>query len=118
MESKHSITPDYTDIWRNSLGQYHREAGPAVEYVSGTKAWYLFGQLHREDGPAIEYVNGDKLWYVNGKLHREDGPTVELANGDKEWWVNGIRYTTEKRYWFKIYDMGLITKEELFLKLL
>ena len=67
---------------------YHREDGPAIEYVNGGKEWYLNGKLHREDGPAIEYADGNKQWQLNGKFHREDGPAVERANGDKYWYLN------------------------------
>ena len=35
--------------------------------TNGTKTWTLNGNLHREDGPAVEYVSGDKVWYLNGK---------------------------------------------------
>jgi len=33
---------------------------------NGTKSWYLNDQLHREDGPAAEYASGNKEWYLNG----------------------------------------------------
>tara|TARA_R110000868_G_scaffold60676_2_gene184990 strand:+ start:6792 stop:7115 length:324 start_codon:yes stop_codon:yes gene_type:complete len=46
---------------------FHREDGPACEYISGTKAWYLNGDCHRQDGPAIEYTNGTKGWYFYNK---------------------------------------------------
>jgi len=46
-------------------------------------------KLHREDGPAVEWETGDKFWYINGKIHREDGPALERANGDKFWYLNG-----------------------------
>jgi hypothetical protein len=59
----------------------------------GNKAWCLNGKFHREDGPAIEYVNGNKCWFLNGELHREDGPAVEYVNGDKCWYLNGKYYT-------------------------
>lgn len=49
-------------------------------------------QLHREDGPAIIYVSGTKQWWQHGELHREDGPAVILANGYKFWYLDGIRY--------------------------
>jgi hypothetical protein len=49
-------------------------------------------ELHREDGPAIEYVDGSKEWWVNGKLHREDGPAIEYVDGSKEWWKKGRAY--------------------------
>jgi hypothetical protein len=29
--------------------------------------YFVGGRLHREDGPAIHYVNGTKFWYLNGK---------------------------------------------------
>ena len=66
----------------------HKEDGPAIEHVDGSKEWFVNGKRHREDGPAIELVSGDKEWFVNGKRHREDGPAVEWANG-KMWWVDG-----------------------------
>jgi len=74
----------------------HREDGPAIEYVNGTKFWYVNGKLHRKDGPAIEYADGDKVWYLKDKLHREDGPAIEYADGDKSWWVNGKKLTEEE----------------------
>jgi hypothetical protein len=43
------------------------------------------GHLHREDGPALEWSSGDKSWWINGKRHREDGPSIEWINGYKEW---------------------------------
>jgi hypothetical protein len=30
-----------------------------------TKQWWLNGKFHREDGPAIEYPSGTKEWYLN-----------------------------------------------------
>ena len=78
-------------------GEYHREDGPAIEFISGYKAWYLNGEFHREDGPAVEWCDGDKYWYLNGKFHREDGPAIEWANGGKEWYING-KYLTEEEF--------------------
>jgi hypothetical protein len=39
----YTVTVDsYGNIrWRNEIGQYHREDGPAREYVNGTKEWYV-----------------------------------------------------------------------------
>ena len=37
------------------------------------------GQLHREDGPAIEYSSGYKSWYLNGIRYTEDQYQHELA---------------------------------------
>jgi hypothetical protein len=56
-------------------------------------------QLHREDGPAAEWATGRKAWYVNGKLHRLDGPAVIWASGSTQWYINGEELTEEK---FKI----------------
>ena len=59
----------------------------------GTKRWLnSLGQFHREDGPAIEHDNGIKFWYKNGLHHREDGPAVQYAySGHIEWWIVGRR---------------------------
>ena len=95
------MTPQY--IYINKYGSkfyykdkameiLHREDGPAVEDVDGSKFWCLNGKLHREDGPAYEDAKGIKEWCLNGKLHREDGPAVEWADGDKEWWLNNKRH--------------------------
>ena len=62
--------PDFTGCLSNSgnniacyeNGKRHREDGPAVEDLDGTKDWYLNGQLHRENGPAIVYEDGTKEW--------------------------------------------------------
>ena len=77
-------------------GKRHRNDGPAVEWSDGSKYWYLNGQRHRENGPAVENADGYKYWYLNGKLHREDGPAVEHSNGSKSWWLNNISLTEEE----------------------
>ena len=62
----------------------------------GTTRWYKDAKcavLHRENGPAIEFATGDKFWYLNGLLHRTDGPAIEYANGSKEWYINGKELT-------------------------
>ena len=88
-----SIKKEYLlhNEWQNKAGLRHREDGPAVEKVDGSKEWYLNGQRHREDGPAIEMADGYKEWYLNGFLHREDGPAVEKADGFKAWYLQGKR---------------------------
>ena len=81
--------------WYNKDGKLHRADGPAIEYPSGSKEWYLNGKLHRTDGPAAEYPNGYKAWSLDGKLHRTDGPAVEYANGTKYWYLNGKELSKE-----------------------
>ena len=66
-------------------------------YPNGDKYWYLNGKYHREDGPAVEWVDEAKEWYKDGKRHRENGPAVEYHNGDKYWYVNG-KYLTEEEF--------------------
>lgn len=51
---------------------------------NGNKYYFANGQLHKDDGPAIELVNGTKIWYKNGKL-REDEYSIEYLDGTKEW---------------------------------
>jgi len=77
-------------------GLLHKISGPAVECVSGYKAWWQNEKLHRIDGPAVEYANGEKLWYQNGKLHRLDGPAVERVNGTKEYWYQNEYFPSIK----------------------
>ena len=74
----------------------HRLDGPAVEYSSGCKAWYVDGKRHRLDGPAIEWPDGYKSWWVDRKRHRLDGPAIEYASGGKRWFVNGKELTEEQ----------------------
>jgi len=115
--SKCYTDPHGNKLWRDQKNRLHREDGPAAEWTDGFKEWWLNGQRHRKNGPAIERPNGTKEWWAHGQLHREDGPAVEYAGGLKGWWLFDVQYI-EKEYWTKIYEMGLITKEDLFLKLL
>jgi len=39
------IDSDGTIIWFNKKREFHREDGPAVEYISGTKKWWLNGGI-------------------------------------------------------------------------
>lgn len=56
----------FTDL-STGLRYYHRDDGPAVEFISGTKFWFQNGEYHREDGPAIEHSDGYKEWHYEGK---------------------------------------------------
>lgn len=38
-----------------------------IEKTDLSKRWYKNGRLHREDGPAIEYSSGAKEWWLNNK---------------------------------------------------
>ena len=69
---------DDTIEYRNLLGQYHREDGPAIEWHNGRKSWFINNKRHREDGPAIEYSDGSKSWYLNDINYTEDQYQEEL----------------------------------------
>jgi len=70
----------------------------------------LNNERHRTDGPAIEWIDGSKVWYLmNGERHRTDGPAVENANGNKYWYLNGRRVQMEDvftdpkdQFWWRI----------------
>jgi hypothetical protein len=94
---KCEIDEDGNKFWRNEAGEWHREDGPAIEWVDGAKTWCRNGKCHREDGPAVEGISGHKEWYINGLLHRKDGPAIEWANGTKEWFENGMWFKIEKK---------------------
>lgn len=62
------------------------------------------GHYHKEDGPAIEWIDGTKEWYNDGKLHRKDGPAIERVHSHNEYWLFGEKYS-EKKYW-SIVNLG------------
>jgi hypothetical protein len=72
MESKLTISENGDKCWMLPKGTLHREDGPAIEYRTGTKLWYINGELHREDGPAVMYGSGAKSWHLHGKKYSED----------------------------------------------
>jgi hypothetical protein len=67
-ESTMTVDKRGTKVWKNSERKLHRADGPAVEYLSGGKEWWVEGKRHRTDGPAVEHSDGDKHWWVNGKF--------------------------------------------------
>lgn len=76
-------------FFKNDLGEFHNDKGPAVVLINGTKSWYLNGKLHREDGPAMEHPDGHLVWFKDDFIHREDGPAIEYTDGTKEWFYHG-----------------------------
>ena len=82
----------------------------------GEKIWYMPSKgkdhYHRLDGPAIEYKSGSKHWYIGGKLHRIDGPAVEDADGTKYWFIDGKQIPTkEVETWLEENNIDLTTEE-------
>ena len=70
------MAEQYTDIEEHSKAKYYYK-DPAMTI------------LHREDGPVIERVNGTKEWFVNGVHHRMDGPAFDSKVGHRVWYVDG-----------------------------
>lgn len=91
------IDADGNKYWVNSQKQLHRIDGPACEFTTGNKFWYIENILHRSDGPAREFVSGVKEWWVDGRLHRLDNPAIEWDDGSKWWYVDG-KEVTESEY--------------------
>lgn len=77
---------------------FHREDGPAVEYIDGTNLYYKFGKLHREDGPAIEHPDGTKEYYIAGIRHRLDGHAIEYSDGTGVYILRGKYFDNKNVY--------------------
>lgn len=88
------VSPAGTKYWKNISKMNHREDGPAVEFVNGTRWWFNNGKKHRVDGPAVEYIDGSEEWWVDDVRHREDGPAViNLGHYQMhEWFKYGKRH--------------------------
>ena len=80
-------------------GESHRTDGPAIEWRSGDKSWYLNDQEltesefnERMNKPTMTtYPNGNKEWHLNGQRHRTDGPAIECADGRKSWYLHDMK---------------------------
>jgi hypothetical protein len=99
IEVEKHVKSDQTFYFIKGTNIYHREDGPAREWLNGDKLWFINGRRHRDGGPAIEWGDRSKEWFVNGKRHREDGPALVYTNGRIQWWLNGRIYT--KKDWFE-----------------
>jgi hypothetical protein len=75
----------FTIIHRDGKGKLHHIDGPAIEWASGRREWWLNGNRHRDDGPAVEWSDGSREWWLNGKCHHIDGPAAK--------WVSNARMT-------------------------
>lgn len=53
------MTPQYIEIDEDGSKFYYKDKQMTI--------------LHREDGPAVEYSSGTKYWYLNGKAWYLDG---------------------------------------------
>jgi len=48
---------------------------------------------HRNDGPAVLSVDGSRFWFRHGEYHREDGPAVINKHGEEVYYLDGIEVT-------------------------
>jgi len=79
----------------NDEGERHRLNGPAFEYSSGSKFWYINDKEHRNIDHADEYSNEEKYWCFKGKRHRVGG---SCSSTRKYWCVKGKGYTKQGYY--------------------
>jgi len=109
MNSRIVLTDGDTFWYRDDV--LHREDGPAVEWVNGTKEWWYKGFfVGKGDKPdptlwarltsveanggallngCIVDLEGVKWWYKDDLIYREDGPALEAPNGTTEWYFKG-----------------------------
>ena len=96
------MTPQYIEINENGSKFYYKDKQMTI--------------LHREDGPAVEYHTGYKSWYINGQSHRLDGPAVEWSDGTKSWFIND-RLLTEAEFLKQTAPEIVLTMDEIAAKL-
>lgn len=84
------IDKNGTKYYYNDEGKYHRTDGPAIEYSTGGKEWWVCGEKHRLYEPAYtnEYM-GTKSYYIAGALYNLYGPAI----GDKRYFINSNEIT-------------------------
>lgn len=59
---------------------YQEKDGLTIICEQGDKTWWnQDGKRHRTDGPAIEYVDGSKSWWVDGKKYTEEEFNKEIS---------------------------------------
>ena len=68
--------------------------------------------FHREDGPALEFLDGYKVWYIDGKFHREDGPAIEWRSGHKDWYLDG-EWVTEEEHALRTAKVVQLTMDQI-----
>jgi hypothetical protein len=50
---------------------------------NGDRYWYYNLKLHRQDGPAVECLDGTRRWYLNGQEYSEEEYTLALSGRRK-----------------------------------
>jgi hypothetical protein len=62
-----------------SLSELPNKFTGIVEVSCVARCWYKNGLKHREDGPAVEWASGAKSWWLNGFLCSEEEWKAEVA---------------------------------------
>ena len=83
------------------MKQFSRKSQDCIRYyILDEKGLSL--HYHRENGPAIEYISGPrkgrKEYYKDGYLHRLDGPAIDDANDMSQYWINDCQLPVNE-YW-------------------
>lgn len=62
---------------------YHREDGPAIEYLNGSFEWRNANVIHRIGGPAMAWVKGNKKYMSDQLTENADGKLVKMSDDEK-----------------------------------
>ena len=104
----------------NFLSEVPENFTGIAEFSNKDKCWFKEGLYHREGGPAIEWINGHKEWYKEGTRHRLDGPAIinSIKNNFTNYKLceNEIDYLyhwlfLKIKYVFNYYYSGYISKQ-------
>jgi len=90
-----------TKRYLNDEGQHHRLDGPAVEYLDGSKYWYINRISHRNIDPSDKWSDREKYWWFKGERHRVGGSYGSVY---KPWCIHNKEYT-KKEYFNKVWDI-------------
>ena len=64
-------------VLKDSTELVSSEEERTIYQLSGEYFYIIYlndeGRLHRTDGPAVEWASGSKMWWVNGKEYKMIG---------------------------------------------
>ena len=82
--------------WTDENGEFHREGGPAVEYYTGEKSWFIHGKRHRIDGPAVEWRE-NCMWFLDHEEYDFDDwiKALEEQYGKKHAFTMKIKWSKQ-----------------------
>ena len=82
--------------WIDEADEFHREDGPAVEYYTGEKSWYIHGGRHRIDGPAV-MLRENYMWFLDNEEYNFDDwiKALEKQYGEKHAFTMKIKWANQ-----------------------